>query len=518
MSIDLLIVGLDGLSHSHLTRILSELDLPNLAGLARGKADRLLSLPPYATPAVWTSILSGVGPPRHGVLDFTDVRTGRFLTSARIDHPRLWDYVDGMGWRGIWVCFPMTHPAQALEHGIMVSGLPTPPRADNYVYPREIAALLQAIPDFAPEPVVYSLTLPLAERVARYKAHLSAITEATLRLAGLESKMPTRVIGVQFQVIDIFQHVFWPYIDPTDRRHSGLNPADVAICMDFYNHLDACIGRLIRGLAPDRHIALSDHGFGPIYENVQINQWLLDHGWAARRSESWTIRAAKAVAKLLRPLNLFQLLYPKSSRAIGGGFGQAMNRVFREGQIDFERSRAFCLSGGYCGLIKMNSPNRSDSEALARDLMSARHPTLNEPLFASARTISECYPGAGTAFDDILVLQPAEGYAIETLLRDGLLVTPPSPALLGTHRPDGVLLTNLGLSNAENYSALDIAPTILDFLGIDGPGLDGRSLLARADQKKTASARKSTTDRETGQLTPEEEQAIAARLQDLGYL
>src|SRR5437588_310275 len=74
-----LFVGLDGADWELLDGYMSSGVMPNLAALAReGQTGTLTTIQPPLSPLVWTTMMTGVSPLEHGILDFTrfNPRTG----------------------------------------------------------------------------------------------------------------------------------------------------------------------------------------------------------------------------------------------------------------------------------------------------------------------------------------------------------------------------------------------------------------------------------------------------------
>jgi arylsulfatase A-like enzyme len=95
----------------------------------------------------------------------------------------------------------------------------------------------------------------------------------------------------------------------------------------------------------------------------------------------------------------------------------------------------------------------------------------------------------------------------------------------GGHHPHGIVVAN-GPNIAPGSvrgGLADVAPTVLAILGVPIPeGLDGKPLDLLKDVEMVtagdADAAAATVADETTGYTPEEEEAVRKRLEDLGYL
>jgi Flp pilus assembly protein TadD len=114
-------VGLDGADW----QMLDQYALPNLASLARAGDKRvLLTQHPPLSPLVWTTMMTGVSPLEHRVLDFTRfdpvTRVREPITSDERAVPAIWNMVSARGKKvgvfGLWA----TDPPESVN-GIIVS-------------------------------------------------------------------------------------------------------------------------------------------------------------------------------------------------------------------------------------------------------------------------------------------------------------------------------------------------------------------------------------------------------------
>jgi Flp pilus assembly protein TadD len=120
-----LFIGLDGADWSHLDPLIARGAMPALARLVReGKRGILRTMQPPLSPLLWTTMMTGVGPLEHGILDFTRFhpRTGQREPIHSEDRrvPALWTIASAarrkVGAFGMWA----TYPAEPTT-GIVVS-------------------------------------------------------------------------------------------------------------------------------------------------------------------------------------------------------------------------------------------------------------------------------------------------------------------------------------------------------------------------------------------------------------
>jgi tetratricopeptide (TPR) repeat protein len=288
-----LFVGWDGADWQLLDTYMADGTMPNLAGLVReGRAGGLLTIQPPLSPLVWTTMMTGVSPLAHGILDFTRFhpQTGQRepITRAERRVPALWNMA-GMAGRtaavfGLWA----TWPAEPVD-GLLVSDRlfsfqnpeTTPP--PGVVYPPAEEAWARAALAATEKEVGFTAVhayLPwLTEE--DYRSLLAqpdpyAQPAAALRRILVETAVYDRLAKswlarhrpdltvVYFQGSDAIGHVFAPYAPP---RQPEIPEADFArysgVPRAYFADLDRRLGEY-RRIAEQMGAVLvlaSDHGF-----------------------------------------------------------------------------------------------------------------------------------------------------------------------------------------------------------------------------------------------------------------
>ena len=288
-----LFVGWDGADWQLLDTYLAAGTMPNLAALVReGRSGVLSTLHPPLSPLVWTTMMTGVSPVEHGILDFTRFHpvTGERepITRAERRVPALWNLVSLAGRSiavfGLWA----TWPAEPVD-GLVVSDRlfsfqnpeTTPP--PGVVYPaaeeawaretlqateKEIgfATLHGYLPWLTEEGYRHLLTQP--DPYTQPAAALRRILVETavydrLATGWLARHRPDLTI-VYFQGSDAIGHVFAPYAPP---RQPGISAEDFArysgVPQAYFADLDRRLGGY-REIAQRQGAILvlaSDHGF-----------------------------------------------------------------------------------------------------------------------------------------------------------------------------------------------------------------------------------------------------------------
>ena len=249
-----LFVGWDGADWQLLDLYLKDGAMPNLAALVReGRSGVLLTIQPPLSPLVWTTMMTGVSPLVHGILDFTRFHPGSGerepITRAERRVPALWNMA-GMAGRssavfGLWA----TWPAEPVD-GLLVSDRlfsfqspeATPP--PGVVYPpaeeawaRDTLAKTErevgftAVHAYLPwlTAAAYQHLLAQPDPYAQPAAALRRILVETAvydRLAtGWLARHRPDLTVVYFQGSDAIGHVFAPYAPP---RQPAVSAEDYA--------------------------------------------------------------------------------------------------------------------------------------------------------------------------------------------------------------------------------------------------------------------------------------------------
>jgi predicted AlkP superfamily phosphohydrolase/phosphomutase len=549
----LLVIGLDGATLDLIGPWAAAGRLPTLARLMReGAWGRLRSTLPAATFPAWTSLVTGVNPGRHGVLDFTARIPGtyrvRFVNGSWRRTPALWTRIAAAGGRVGVVTVPATYPPEPVP-GAMVSGFDSPLATaidGSFVYPRalwpEIVRRVGRVPfaDFqevAPGPGWH------ADALARLAEGVRARTALT-RLV-MERERPACCMVV-FGESDTVAHHFWRFHDPASPRHAPSALADAI--GSVYEALDAAIAALVAAAPSEAAVAVvSDHGSGGAGDRVlHLNRRLADVGLLAFRAPRGARLAGLARAAALR------LVPPRAQGALlrrARGAAGRLESAHRFAGIDWTRTAAYSEELDYAPSIWLNLRGREPEGTVApadvervrtrvADALAGWRDAEGRPVIARVWRREELYAGPHVGDAPDLVLEPAlvAGYSPSCLRSGG-----PGPALRrlgpaehgggkgrgmnGSHRRDGLfLLAGRGVRSAGGLPAAEITdmlPTLLCLAGLPvPPGLDGRPIVAAlaAPPRTVAEDPVPPPDGERLAYSAEQDGEIAARLAALGYL
>ena len=271
----MLVFELDGGSWDVMTPLLEQGRLPNIARLVgRGASGSLESIPPLLSPALWTTIYTGLPRDQHGVMTF-DAR------SLDVKASRLWDVAAAHG-MDCGVCGSMvTWP----PYDVGAFMIPDIMARDAQTVPPELAPIQELVvkyPSRGRENAGYSMTAyPVyALRLLRQGVRLSTVwalmrevaagvlrrrdsresfwrralllqdiyADVSLRLYG---ELKPQLLTYHCHSVDTLSHWYW--------RSGGDSQREVAFA---YEAADRVLGRFLDVLGAKTHVLLlSDHGF-----------------------------------------------------------------------------------------------------------------------------------------------------------------------------------------------------------------------------------------------------------------
>lgn len=291
----ILFIGLDGADWQQLEPLLAAGAMPHLAALRAGAAwGELETEVPTLSPLLWTSMMTGLSPVDHGILDFSHfaVPTGlrEPITSDERRAPAIWNALTWAGKSaailGLWA----THPAEPVE-GVIVSdrlfgflnvesavpaGAVFPPQRADWAIARlrgaETATGLDAMRSYLPWLSAAEWSAH-AETARAYDHPISALRRILVqtRLFGgmAESLLDGASAAPDLTLLylegtDSIGHVFAPFAPPRQATVSATDFERYAKVPELYfREIDALLGRLC-ALAERSHstvILASDHGF-----------------------------------------------------------------------------------------------------------------------------------------------------------------------------------------------------------------------------------------------------------------
>ncbi|RMF84219.1 MAG: hypothetical protein D6736_19735 [Nitrospinota bacterium] len=563
------VFGLDGATFDLILPWVAEGKLPHFARLlAEGSWSPLESVPNMRSPAAWTSFMTGQNPGKHGIFEFYEPVPQtyglRFVHGGMRKSKSLWTLLSEQGKRVGVINVPMTYPAETVN-GFLIAGLDAPGvESSGFCYPPQLMRELQE--RFGPYILEPGLTgyliggkLDLAVQKLREElAQKEAITTYLMQ------EYPWDFFMVVFRSLDAVQHCFWKFMDPLHPQHDPDEAARYGtVILETYQQIDQSLGKIWAMLDEETVLlVMSDHGFGRKHPaNNQLNHWLASQGFLHYTHER---EGKKTVQELSLALlkHLYRFLIGKTPRTakekLARWFPQLRNRVQSRlcfAHIDWSRTKAYSdtlFPNIWINLIGREAQGTVSPEeygevidqlrqALAgcRDAVSGRR--IVERVFHRDELYSGPYVEKAPDLlirwkeDEVIqgiALPDQEKEAADAVEETRPLIPGEDPRIIsGDHRLHGVLLmagppVRRGVQLAQ-ARLIDLAPTILALLDLPIPAdMDGRVLEEAWQEEMRSAWTPSYRDAEPASpplhpgedYSKEEEEEIAKRLRDLGYL
>ena len=423
--------------------------------------------PPEPTPA-WASIYTGLHPANHGILTSSDAPCScpAFpYESHTIDqnmytgHPQeaslpgvetFWSAASRAGKR-VCIMNPLLTMPDEKVNGMVLA------------QPFSVTAVKQAGVMDAPSP-------------RHLEAFCSELQSRTLQQAALALELFHRdewdLFFIQLDALDSAQHFLWRYSDPGDPAYPGRNQYAGRI-LEFYRLFDEIIGRFRRSMADDCVLLIvSGHGHGRrCAYRLHINEWLRSQG-------------------LLVAQERLQDVLPRLARHLPGR--RAAHRSLAS--IDKQTSVAQLVElagispfGGIVlnrdALVRRGESYQRVRDSLLQKLLQLR--VKGYPVVNWAKKREELHDSAFTTRYPDIVFELRSDFGVASNLFVPL-VTPDGAhrVISGGHTAQGVLLmehvpTFMDIQQGiSEPTVMDVAPTVLQLLGLAGSKHDGKSLVS----------------------------------------
>lgn len=434
-------------------------DLPNLQGLARAGCWGLLESchPPITVPA-WACMMSGKDPGILGVYGFRNRKdytyTNLFTAnSTAIREPRVWDILSARGKKVALIGVPQTYPVKAVN-GWLAADFLAPDSTADFTYPKSLRGeLAQSIGEYIFDVKDFRTEDkgPLLKRIYELMENRFAAARYMLE------RKPWDFLMMVEMGMDRIHHGFWKFTDPQHPLYVRGNPYENAL-RDYYRAVDERIGELLSRVGDETAVlVVSDHGAKRMVGGVCVNQWLINEGLLVVRDR---LEGRKRIEDC-------DIEWSKTRAWSTGGYYARifLNVVGREpqGTVPAEDYESFCARIT-AALIAMSGP---DGKPLGNKVHRPRD------LY---RKVNGVAPDLIVYFGDLSWRSVgAVGFdSIYTFEND----TGPDDA---NHDYHGIFIMDdrSGQGGREicGMQLTDVAPTVLDLLGVEPPpDMQGRVL------------------------------------------
>ncbi len=546
------VFGLDGVPWTLLQPWIDQGHLPTLARIqAQSAWGGLRSTIQFLTAVAWSSFITGLNPGKHGVFDFVRRIPGTYeqelTNAARRQGRSLWRILSDAGRRVGVVNVPMTFPPEPVN-GFLISGLDTPGLDSAYTYPPSLKAEVNDVHFIAVSTVGKSHAQYLQE----------TLEGVDKRFALLHRTLDREPLDFYMWVVmetDAIQHCSWHLLQQPDApNHDAI--------LQVYKRIDQHLAEIIDNLPDDVTLfIMSDHGAGPIVRTVYLDRWLAQHGWLRYKQGADLTLADRGrhVARVVlkQSLYLAQRFLPVGVKGFLKRFTGAHAAIdtFIE-KADYDWAHTMAYATGNLGNINLNikgrdpqgviEPEQVDEviAAISEALYELRDPETGAKMVAEVMRREDIYTGDQIERAPDLLIRWVDDKYLATKDYEG---RPDGPLFgskqkfgrhgaayaldqTGTHIIEGIcMITGYGVkpqARLQNAQLIDLAPTILHLLDVPIPrAMDGRVLTeALSPELAQKPIRYEEDEHEDGggdddfRLSAEDEEAIRARLQGLGYV
>lgn len=548
------LVGLDGATFDIIEPLVRQGRMPVMKRMMlNGARATLVSSTPPLSSIAWTTITTGVNPGRHGIFDFAHRKNGTYdfipYTARDKKVLSIWTMFGEAGKKSCVVNVPLTYPAEPLR-GVMISGFPRPTNAADAVYPASILTELErelGNTDFSkPKGMI---------RDGQESNLIDEIKQKTdLQLRVIEYLLKRDrydFIMTVFDGIDVASHSLYRFIDPLHPKYDPNRSKDVReLLFRAYEIADSALGKL-KGMFSEEvnFITISDHGSGPVYYGVCINDWLEKSGYLCfKRSlvtkvKQWSFRHDLNVYNLFRAARAFRILPSLEEAYVSSSFTLGLVKRFALSFNDVDWSKTRAYSFGNYGQIYVNLKGREpggiveagpEYELLVAKLIDGireiKDEKTGERIFDKFYRGSDLYRGhLQSEGPDVLFFDTEMLYNAHRIFEFGSSrLVSPHPIYSGNHKVDGIFLA-VGPQIAERvaktkFSIADITPTILELQAVESDyETDGVSLreLITAPRRVATRVGKSTQKQVVevkDAFDEKENEELTKRLKNLGYV
>lgn len=549
-----LVIGLDGATFDLIGSWINDGSLPTLQKLKKeGVAGALETVFPPITAAAWSSFATGKNPGKHGVYDFLHRKDNSYqmgISSTVLRHTRtIWDILGEAGKQVGIINVPLTYPPSAVN-GFMVTGFMTP-RADpvhtvNYTFPVQ---LKEEIREVAPHYAIYPKTTYKAGNIVPYVNGLKdMVTTRAKTVTYLMDNKPWDFMMAVFQETDFIYHNLIHLLYPEHPMH---NREEVAghkdLLLSFHKHLDDKLHDILSRLDDDTTVVImSDHGMGPIYKWIYLNNWLVRAGFLKFKNDPVSLLKRALFRAGFTPSNIYRIVtkfgFSKASFGQETRYNIIEKYFLSSNNIDWSKTSAY--AAGHVGQIFINLKGREPGgiveqgqdyyrvrDAIRAALLDLKDPETNEPVVE--KVFFKEYLYAGQYLDkaaDVLFLPARLEYwslGVSSFVNNRIVG--PAFGNSGNHRMNGIfMMKGKDIRKGRQISGariIDVVPTILFDLGLPVPAdMDGKVLgeifetsYRQSNQIHRTIPEEVKTEEEVV-IEKDEENDIKESLRRLGYL
>lgn len=526
----LIIIGLDGARLDIIEKWIKEGFLPNMKRmLKKGVSGHLKTVFPPHSMLAWTSFMTGKNPGKHGIYNTQLQIPGSYKlmvpNSTDIQAETIYEILSENGLFTGFINIPLTYPPKEIN-GVIISSWLSPPFT-NYTYPKNVFKKLKEI-GYKIQPK------SLHKEEEDFIEELYETTEKRFEtIKWFLKNHDWNLLAVLITGTEHMHHNFAAFID---KNHSDYSPEEEKIVRKYYEYVDEKIGELLEILGKTTNVLIiSDHGFGPSYGEIYLNNLLKRYGYFKPKKRVNPLRyvfsflETSGLANKLRGLlqiDIFRFLPKWVQNFIKRGRAEDI-------EADWRKTKAYCT--GILGDIRINLKNREPEGIVERkDYKKVREEIIKivskddsvSDLLEGVHKKEEIFNGPYLKEISDLYVRFKKCCTSSTKMPKGKIKGKRRD--IGFHTMNGMLIAfgpDISKGKIENAKIIDIAPTVLHMMKLPVLNdMDGK-VLKKIFRKNSELAKreikfleKKRRKKEKLVLSKRDEERVKERLRDLGYL
>ncbi len=431
MSKKVVVLGLDGVPYTFLTKLFSEGKMPYLKQLVdQGTFCQLDSSYPPVSSAAWATFMTGKNPGGHNIYGFVDKTTTNTLyipTSKDMTSQTLWEHSSAHEKKVVVINVPVTYPPRTVN-GTLIAGFlcPTVEELTNNT------AILPVLKEIGYK-IDADATLVMQGKQKLLDEIKDVFEKRKKTLFTLMKQEPWDFFMCHIMETDRLNHFFWGEMEEKNEEFYQQY-------MDFMQQIDSLVKEVHEQLDADTELVLlSDHGFCSIKSEYEMNKALQDAGFLTLKEDHEQHQG------LLK--------------------------------IDMEKTKAYSLIPGRFYIVDKANSGKIKAE-LKLFLENLTDPEDGAKIIQTIKFREEIYSGRSIENAPDLVAIPVDGYDLKAHF--GVTQLKVKGHMTGMHTFNNCFFLTASKQEIKKQQGnlADVMPTVLKLMDLDKPqDLVGESII-----------------------------------------